>query len=459
MRTHTFPLLCAVLLLFALPPLGAATFTSSAPTTTNNDDSCDIALLPAATLLIPYFEVDLGPIGAQTTILTVTNTSHLPQAAAMTLWTDYGYPVITFRIYLTGYDVQSINLFDVIRRGQIAPDAGTGSDVSPVGRLSGDPATDADTDNPQLDEATCVRMPVQLPQVYIQRMQDAFTRGQVAQVGSIPGCTQIGGAHQNAVGYVTVDVVGVCAPTLPTEGSYFNAEMGYANVLMGDYLQVDGRNNFAQGSPAVHIRAIPEGGSPSTRKSSNFRRTFYSHLQPAASRTLDGRQPLPSTFAARWIAGGGGNFQTSYKIWRGVQTAASAACGDYTANREIPIVEIVRFDEDENPETNFLQSIADPPREFVPTLPASSLVSIDAQTFPINTNGAVGGWMYFNLDNGQGDDIASQNWVVSSMRAEDRFSVDTDAVALGNGCSAATPASNANVKDAQPIGPAPNSTP
>jgi hypothetical protein len=31
---------------------------ASSPATTNNDDSCDISLLPAATLLLPYFEVE-----------------------------------------------------------------------------------------------------------------------------------------------------------------------------------------------------------------------------------------------------------------------------------------------------------------------------------------------------------------------------------------------------------------
>jgi hypothetical protein len=458
MKNYTFPL-CAVLLLFALPPLSAGTFPTSAPTTTNNDDSCDIALLPAATLLVPYFEVDLAGAGAQTTIVTVTNTSNLPQAFAMTLWTDYGYPVATFRFYLTGYDVQSINLFDVIRRGQLAPNTGTGSDVSPVGRLSGNPVTGEDTDNPLLDESTCVRMPVQLPQVYIQRMQDALTRGTVPAIGTFPGCTSIGGTHSNAIGYATIDVVGVCGLTLPTDPGYFNAELGYANVLMGDYVQVDGLNDFAQGSPAVHIRAIPEGGTPSTRKATNLRRTFYSHLQPSASRTLDGRQPLPSTFAARWIDGGTGNFDTFFKIWREARTASSAACSEYAANGSMPVVEIVRFDEEENPETNFTQSIADPPREFAPTLPAASLVPIDSQTLPINTTGALSGWMYLNLDDGLGDDVAAQNWIVISMRAEDRFSADTDAVSLGNGCSAAIPRSNANVKDAQPIGPAPNTTP
>ena len=449
-------LLCT-LLLSALP-LSAATFTTNGPSTTNNDDSCDIALLPAATLLIPYFEVNLGVAGNETTIVTVTNTSHLPQAFAMTLWTDYAYPVITFRYYLTGYDVVSINLYDVIRRGQVGGgERGTGSDVSPVGRLSGPNATD-DFDNPNLDEASCVRLPVQLPSVYITRMQDAFTKGSVATVGTVQGCDNIGGAHTNAVGYATIDVVSACSPTLPTDASYFANEIGWSNVLMGDYLQVDGMNDFAQGSPAVHIRAIPEGGTSASRTNNNFTRSFYSHLQPSANRTRDGRQPLPSTFAARWISGGGGGFETSYKIWRGVETAANAACSAYDDNAKVPVTEIVRFDEEENPETLFFGTIADPPMGPALWLPATSLMSEESEHFPINTNGAVGGWMYMNLHDDD-DAYASQSWVVASMRAEGRFSVDIDGAALGNGCSAPAPVSNANVDNARPIGPAPNTTP
>ena len=35
-----------------------ATFAAGSPSTTNNSDSCDIGVTPAATLLLPYFEVD-----------------------------------------------------------------------------------------------------------------------------------------------------------------------------------------------------------------------------------------------------------------------------------------------------------------------------------------------------------------------------------------------------------------
>ena len=59
--------------------------------------------------------------------------SRLPQIAHVTLWTDWSFPVLDFNIFLTGYDVQAINLYDIIVRGVIAPDAGTGATgISPA---------------------------------------------------------------------------------------------------------------------------------------------------------------------------------------------------------------------------------------------------------------------------------------------------------------------------------------
>src|SRR5712691_10581442 len=110
------------------------------PTTTNNDDSCDIGNAPAATLLLPYFEVDLGTAGTgRTTIFSITNVSPYSQIAHVTLWTDWSFPVLDFNIFLTGYDVQPINLFDVIFNGFIgSASGGTGiaSTFSPNARGS-----------------------------------------------------------------------------------------------------------------------------------------------------------------------------------------------------------------------------------------------------------------------------------------------------------------------------------
>ena len=439
-----------------------ATFAMQAATT-NNDDSCDVTVLPAATLLLPYFEVDLTSAAGtgETTIFTVTNLTNLSQAAQVTLWTDYDYPVMTFNIFLTGYDVQSVNLYDVIRRGRIAPNYGTGFDISDVGELSGDDVNQIPFDNPLLAEQTCVDLPIQLPVVLITRMQAAFTTGKVLTAGTLPACNTAGGLHANAVGYATIDVVGACRPTLPNNAAYYADLIRFDNVLGGDYMQINGDEDFAQGAPMVHIRAIPEGGTAATRSSDpkyavDFDRTFYSRFQNRATPKLDGRQPLPSTFAARWISGGATGFETFYKIWREAPTASDTACSALPARAGmINIAELARFDEEENPEVyRPLLIILPPPHSYV--LPATSLTNVDNESyFPGATNGSVAGWTYMNLDDSTTDAFASQGWVVSSMRAEDRFSVDIDALPLGNGCSAPTDQTNA-VGGLDPIGPAPN---
>src|SRR3954453_5673119 len=125
-----------------LTPAPDATFNFGAPgvaggpTTTNNDDSCDIGVAPAATLLLPYFEVDITN-RTQNTLFTITNVSRLPQIAHVTVWTDWSFPVLDFNIYLTGYDVQGISMNDVLT-GTVGASTGTGPTqaVSPLGSLS-----------------------------------------------------------------------------------------------------------------------------------------------------------------------------------------------------------------------------------------------------------------------------------------------------------------------------------
>ena len=51
----------------------------------------------------------------------------------------------------------------------------------------------------------------------------------------------------------------------------------------------------------------------------------------------------------------------------------------------------------------------------------------------------------------------NQDWVIVSMFAEGRFSVDFDAAWLGNGCSPSPIVTGPNTTN--PIGPAPNVTP
>jgi hypothetical protein len=415
----------------------------AAAVTVDNDSGCDIAVLPAATLLLPYFEVDLDSPNGETTLFTVTNVTNVDQIAQVTLWTDHAFPVIVFPMYLTGYDVQSINLFDIIERGSIAPDRGTGTDVRPRGTYS--------SANAALDLSDCDRLPGILDATYVHRMQDAFTGGFVRALGNIaPACENIGGVHKNAVGYVTIDVVGACKPLYALDETYWTELIRYDNALIGDYQQLNSLENSAQGGPMVHIRAVPEGGTPELRTrlvqyDAEFDRTFYSRFQPAATPRLDGRQPLPAQFATRWIQGGTATGSTSLKVWREGATGRNAACATFAENGDLDVREVVVFDEDEN-------ATAGLPVE----LPATSRTSVsESALYPQTANNAVSGWMYLNLDR-PGDAFAAQGWVISSMRALGRFSTDTDAQALGNGCSEPVRLSEVTRQFGEQIGPAPN---
>src|SRR5438874_12467884 len=108
----------------------------------DNDASCDIKVGPAATLLLPFFEVDVQTAGAQTTLFTITNVSRYSQIAHVTIWTDWGFPVLTFNIFLAGYDVQSINVRDILVSGIVASPVGTGPTTakSPLGALTSPPS-------------------------------------------------------------------------------------------------------------------------------------------------------------------------------------------------------------------------------------------------------------------------------------------------------------------------------
>ncbi len=103
---------------------------------------CALDQVPAATLLVPYFEVDLASVNQQTTLLFVTNMTSAAALAHATIWTDWGVPALGFDVYLTGYDVQLVNLRDVIANGNLPQTASLGQDpgdiISPDGPRSQD---------------------------------------------------------------------------------------------------------------------------------------------------------------------------------------------------------------------------------------------------------------------------------------------------------------------------------
>jgi len=396
---------------------------------TANNASSDVGTYAAATLLLPYFDVDFRhqSTTAVDTIFTVINTSRFPQLARITIWTDLGYPASWFSVFLTGYDAQTISMYDLLARGNYPT---TYSDT-PHG-----PASAANDSNPNFQAAfVCTRMGGRIPGPQLEQVQTMLSKG-IRDGSDCP----VGNAHPTAVGYVTIDVISNCSLATPLDTAYYTNLLLFDNVLTGDYERINPNTttgNYAGGNPLVHIRAIPEGGSSGTPVNVPMPYTFYDRYTPANARKIDRRQPLPSSFAARFIEGGPTGFLTNLAIWReGVTGAVKNPC-EYAKNANLPVpkANIVRFDEHENATVLSTDQ----------SMPAVSVIATEkTQLLPPQAgSGDVAGWLWMSLDNGAGHaqenpysiDRPSQNWVTIQMYAEGRYDVDFDATALANGCT------------------------
>lgn len=430
-----------------------ATILCATPARAGNDDSCDIGLAPAATLLLPYFEVDvISPAGvAQTTVFTITNVSPRPQIAHVTLWTDWAYAALGFNILLPPYGIQSIDLRELFVRGTLSPGA------RPFDR---DALTDALRRNPNLNETAgapgniltaCADMPASLPPLALADLRRIFTTGAPGMTIGTACSGSVGGTHSNAIGYVTVDVVATCTTDFPGP-AYFASDILFDNVLVGDYILLDrdpSHGNWATGNPMVHLRAIPEGGPAGSTPGTNLPFTFYDRFTATSPQTLpramDRRQPLPALFAAHWIQRGGTvAYATNFDIWREGLTGPSSTSCDVAANhaRNGPPY-LARFDEHENTNSTTGCLVVAPACPAPDRFAATSSTSLTSSAFPgLTTSGDLEGWMYLNLNNGgsaaySSSTRPSQNWVVIDMYVEGQRAFRFDAAALGNGCSPA----------------------
>ncbi len=419
-------------LIVVLLALTTSAFARPAPSTTNNDDSCDIGVAPAATLLVPYFEVDLtAPAGqGRTTVLNVINVSHLPQIGRVTIWSDWAYPVISFSMFLTGYDVQAVDMRDFLVRGMIP------SIVGVPGARSAPNFSNANHSKNLMSECGA-RVPF-VPKMIMEDVRRILTTGRSS--GGAITCLDgegtelpLGGNHgaKVAVGYATIDVVSTCAPRLPTDPNYFTSDLLYDNVLIGDYIFIDpkgDKNGFATASPMVHIRAIPEGGPSGAKVATRLPQTFYQRFNPAVS---DRRQPLPSVYAARYIEGGPESFQTRVSVWRESALGTGESCAQYVRSAEAPFIEITRFDERENAS---IQSASISSTRARTTMTPVTRLTSTASVFPAVTSSDFGGWIYMNLAQTTRN---TQAWVDVTLFSEGRYGVQFPAASLGNGCSKA----------------------
>ncbi len=89
----------------------ALILTATGPASAN---ICAFDNAPAATLLFPFVAVDYNdPIGGETTLISITNTSWEAQILHVTLWTDFGEGLLNFNILLTGYDMIRFDMGEI----------------------------------------------------------------------------------------------------------------------------------------------------------------------------------------------------------------------------------------------------------------------------------------------------------------------------------------------------------
>jgi hypothetical protein len=409
--------------------------------------------VPAATLLLPYFEVNLDDANGVQTLLSINNASATAVLAHVTFWSDLSVATLSFNIYLTGYDVQTINLRDIFTHpGNLPQTASAGQDptdkISPKGPSSQDInffSCNNHLPYPTLD---------QISQIdgfdYVAHLQNSHTGQPSAILGGLCAGRNLG--DRVARGYITVDTVSACTLLIPGDLGYFNDNthippisgvVTNQNVLWGDVFYVNPGQNFAQGETLVHIEAspgngvqasgnYPSPGDPATTFTGRY--TFYGRYVNWTAQ--DNREPLSTNFAARYLSGGAFNGGTSVIAWRDskVKQAAFTCPATFGQPSWYPLGQeaVVVFDEQEN---------ASAP---------SGIIPFPAEANKTHVNSASGvpspfpfGWMFLNLNttisgnpNPPIDPAAAQGWVMTIHDASGLFSVGYNATQLDSATAA-----------------------
>ncbi len=243
---------------------------------------CGLVDAPAATLLLPYFEVDLENPGGRSTLFSVGNVEPEPVLAHAVVWTNWGNPAFSFDFFVPANGLVTFNLRQVL-----------------LGQL---PVTSPPPDPPPGRFDNCTD-PVTLPAIDGQELRAILTGQPHPQDGLCHSSAVEDG--QLATGYVTVDVVRDCSGdalrTFYDPGYFIDGGSGLAtneNALVGDFFLIDPANDYAQGEGLVTLVADA---------------ARFDH--PSFYLTGDNRMPLPVALRSRFLNGGVFTGATELLIW------------------------------------------------------------------------------------------------------------------------------------------------
>lgn len=365
---------------------------------------------PGSTVLIPHFEVDPDTAGSRNTVVTLQNTSATAMLINTTLWTDYGLPTAHFLIYLTGYDQETINLYDVFQR-YVPRTASAGQDssdtISPQGPISQD-----------INFASCYGL---LPDVQASLIDTSLVAAHtgapsVEYFGGLCGGRDYGDGI--ARGYITFDTVNNCTPRKPGDAGYFIAGGGgdatTQNVMAADYAIIDPASGRRTTQIAVHVEANPSNSLVDGAGD----RTFYGRLVGGSG--ADNRESLPTAFAGRTL----GN-ATDVEYWRDPgAVVAPFTCGNTPAPYPLPQRAVAVYNDNGG-------AFATPTGNLFPYATGVTAGSALSLTQPA-------GWMFANLNPSAG--TIRQSWISFLRTASDGSTYYMPPIQLGNATTGDDPA-------------------
>ncbi len=431
-------------------------------------EMCTLDPVPAATLLLPHFEVDLdaAPGAGVNTVFTIHNALPEPAIAHVTFWTDWSQPTLNFDIFLTGYDQQTVDLYDIFVGGNIPVTADEQGDQGQDGGRVADPTSSCDGtvdscsphgSHPSWDGSfTGNGAPFSVDCIdtfpfFVNPLLSTSRRAelQARHSGQPIGGSCFGADHGDGIarGYVTVDNADTCSLIFPSDPSFFSDGVtpgiaSNANQLWGDWYFVDPGNVWTLPiDPLVHVEADAAFDASSTATG----QTFYGRYTRGEG-GIDHREPLGSAWAFSYRDAGPGQV-TDLIVWRD-STADDQDYGDgYPCGtgpgsgpdwQPLDQARVVCFDQTEG---------------AVETCFGASCFPLESQRLELGSGDFdvpfAAGWCYLDLDI-PGNVISrvaeppvppnvTQSWVGATVRGGGMVAGGLSAVALASACQDAIP--------------------
>jgi hypothetical protein len=383
--------------------------------------TCAVDFAPAATLLLPYFEVDIDNPGGLDTIFTINNASASAALTHVIVWTDLSVEALDFNVYLTGYDMQTVSLGLIIRDGIVPRTASAGQDptdtISPKGPYSQD-----------INFASCNGIfPYTIPALdadFLNHLQSILTGGPSSIYGGLCGGLDYG--DNIARGYVTVDDMVACTLLTPCDDGYFPGVGGYRNILWGSWWMIDGGQNFAQGDNLVGLEAFSPGSPVPRQLATNG--TFWQRC--FADRPGDDRrESLGTSYGSQYFNNAAFAGGAEVLVWRDSLTPSAPGFSCSRGPSWFPLDQrkVIAFDEQENPDEPFCNVSPCPEEDLLFPAEAQRVSIADLEL------ASQSGWMYLDLNHADG--THAQAYVVTMESAEGRYSAGSAALPFDTYCS------------------------